>query len=152
MTSFRLKIITQEEILLEQEVESLYVTTIDGDITVLAHHTPYVSILKPAEIFIKRSAQPASAEGYSEAREESFACTGGILEVTPEKVVILADSAVRSDKIDEDEALKAKERAEKIMAEKLENRENTEASLALEKAMLHLRVAQKRKHHSTSSK
>ena len=136
MSTFRLKIITQEEILLEQEVESLYVTTIDGDITVLAHHTPYVSVLKPSEILIKIN-----------GKEESFACTGGILEVTPEKVVILADSAVRSDKIDETEALKVKERAESVMEEKLESRENAEASLALEKALLHLRVAQKRKHH-----
>jgi F-type H+-transporting ATPase subunit epsilon len=141
MSTFRLKIITQEEILLETEVESLYVTTIDGDITVLAHHTPIVTVLKPAEIFIKTNGV-----------EESFACTGGILEVTPEKVVILADSAVRSDKIDEAEALKAKERAESVMAEKLEARENAEASLALEKALLHLRVAQKRKRHSPSSK
>lgn len=147
MLTFHLKIITQEEVLLEEEVESLYVTTIDGDITVLAHHTPYVSVLKPSEVIIKKT---ASAEGSGEAREESFACTGGILEVTPEKVVILADSAVRSDKIDEAEALKAKERAESIMAEKLEERENAEAVLALEKALLHLRVVQKKKHHSPS--
>jgi F-type H+-transporting ATPase subunit epsilon len=138
MSSFRLKIITQEAILLETEVESLYVTTVDGDITVLAHHTPYVSILKPAEIIIKKN-----------GIEESFACTGGILEVTPEKTVILADSAVRTDQIDEAEALKAKERAESVMAEKLESRENAEAMLALEKALLHLRVAQKRKHRSS---
>ena len=129
--------------LLEEEVESLYVTTIDGDINVLPHHTPYVSVLKPSEVIIK----PASAKGSGEAREESFACTGGILEVTPEKVVILADSAIRTDEIDEAEALKVKERAESVMAEKLENRENAEAMLALEKALLHLRVAQKRKRH-----
>ena len=140
MSTFRLKIITQEEILLEEEVESLYVTTIDGDITVLPHHTPYVSILKPSEIIIKRNG----------GVEESFACTGGILEVTHDKAVILADSAVRSDKIDEAEALKAKERAESVMAEKLENTENAEAMLSLEKALLHLRVAQKRKHHNPS--
>jgi F-type H+-transporting ATPase subunit epsilon len=137
MTSFRLKIITQEEVLLETDVESLYVTTIDGDITVLAHHTPYVSVLNPSEIIIKK-----------DGKEESFACTGGILEVTPEKVVILADSAVRTNQIDEAEALKAKERAESVMAEKLESRENAEAMLALEKALLHLRVVQKRKHRS----
>ena len=141
MSTFRLKIITQEEVLLEQEVESLYVTTIDGDITVLPHHTPYVSILKPAEVIIKVG-----------GKEESFACTGGILEVTPEKVVILADSAVRTEKIDEEEAQKAKERAESVMAEKIESRENAEAMLALEKALLHLRVAQKRKHHSSMPK
>jgi len=139
MSTFHLKIITQEEVLLEEEVESLYVTTIDGDITVLAHHTPYVSVLKPSELVIKK-----------DGKEESFACTGGILEVTPEKVVILADSAVRTDKIDEAEALKAKERAEKVMEEKLEERENAEAMIALEKALLHLHVAQKRKHHSPS--
>jgi len=96
-----------------------------------------VSVLKPSEIIIKINGV-----------EESFACTGGILEVTSEKVVILADSAIRSDKIDEGEALKAKERAESVMEEKLESRENAEAMLALEKALLHLRVAQKRKHHS----
>ncbi|TRZ53559.1 ATP synthase F1 subunit epsilon [bacterium] len=139
MSTFHLKIITQEEVLLEEEVESLYVTTTDGDITVLAHHTPYVSVLKPSELVIKK-----------DGKEESFACTGGILEVTPEKVVILADSAVRTDKIDEAEALKAKERAEKVMEEKLEERENAEAMIALEKALLHLHVAQKRKHHSPS--
>jgi F-type H+-transporting ATPase subunit epsilon len=137
MSTFPLKIITQEKVLFKEDVESLTVTTIDGEITVLPHHIPYVSILKPSEAIIKMAGKP-----------ESFACTGGILEVTPEKVVILADSAVRSDQIDEEEARKAKERAEKVMEEKLEERENAEAMAALERALLHLRVAQKRKHHS----
>jgi len=135
--TFHLEIITQEKPLLKEEVESLYVTTIDGDITVLARHTPYVSVLKPSEIIIKRNGQ-----------EETFACTGGILEVTPEKTVILADSAIRSEEIDEAEALKAKEQAEKVMAENLEEREQAETLAALEKALLHIRIAKKRKSHA----
>ncbi|MBI2120335.1 MAG: ATP synthase F1 subunit epsilon [Parcubacteria group bacterium] len=135
MTQFNLEIITQEQTLLKAEVESLYVSTIDGDITVLARHTPYVSVLKPGEIIIKK-----------DGKEESFACTGGILEITPEKTVILADSAVRSDEIDEEEAQKAKEAAEKLMAGKLESRESAETLAALERALLHLNIAQKRRH------
>ena len=134
MTTFQLEIITQEKILLKEEVESLYVTTSDGDLTILPHHIPYVGILKPAEIVIKRNGE-----------EQNFACTGGILEVTPHKVVILADSAIRSEEIDEAEALKAKENAEKVMAEKQEERDNAEAAAALEKAVLHLHIADKRK-------
>jgi F-type H+-transporting ATPase subunit epsilon len=133
---FNLEIITQEKTLLKEEVESLYVSTIDGDITVLARHTPYVSILKPGELIIKKG-----------GKDEPFACTGGILEITPEKTVILADSAVRSDDIDEAEAEKAKERAEKLMAGKLESRENAETLATLERALLHLNIAQKRRHH-----
>jgi len=71
------------------------------------------------------------------------------LEVTPNKVVVLADTAVRSEEIDEAETLKAKEGAEKLMAEKLEERENAEAEAALEKALLHLRILKKRKHHTS---
>jgi len=138
MATFSLEIITQEKLLLKEEVESLYVTTADGDITILPHHVPYVSILKPAEIIITRNGV-----------EEPIACTGGILEVTPNKVVVLADTAVRSEEIDEAETLKAKEGAEKLMAEKLEERENAEAEAALEKALLHLRILKKRKHHTS---
>ncbi len=136
MTQFPLEIITQEKTLLKEEVESLYVSTIDGDITVLARHTPYVSVLKPGEIIIKRN-----------GKDEPFACTGGILEIPPEKTVILADSAIRSDEIDEAEALKAKERAEKLMAGKLESRKSAEVMASLERALLHLNIAQKRRHH-----
>lgn len=136
MNTFPLEIITQEKTLLKEEVESLYVSTIDGDITVLARHTPYVGVLKPGEIIIKK-----------DGKDEPFACTGGILEITPEKTVILADSAVRSEEIDEEEALKAKERAEKLMAGKLESRESAEVLASLERALLHLSIAQKRRHH-----
>ena len=108
----------------------------NGDITVLARHTPYVGVLKPGEIIIKK-----------DGKEEPFACTGGILEITPEKTVILADSAVRSEEIDEAEAQKAKEQAEKLMAGKLESRESAEVMASLERALLHLNIAQKRRHH-----
>jgi F-type H+-transporting ATPase subunit epsilon len=136
MMLFNLEIITQEKTLLKAEVVSLYVTTLDGDITVLARHTPYVGILKPGEIVIKK-----------DDKEELFACTGGILEINREKVVILADSAVRSDEIDEEEATRVKEQAEKLMAGKLESRENAEIIASLERALLHINIARKRRHH-----
>ena len=132
MPTFPLKIITQEKVLFKEDVESLTVTTIDGEITVLPHHIPYVSILKPSEAIIKMA-----------RRSESFALVGGILEVTPEKAVILADSAIRTAEIDEEEAKKVKEKAESIMAKKLEGFENAEAAASLERALLHLRLAQK---------
>jgi len=142
MTPFHLEIITQEKKALDEMVESVYVTTIDGDITVLANHTPYVSVLKPSGIIIRTNGD-----------EKVLAGTGGIIEVTPgsagspSKVTILADSAVREDEIDEQKEEEVRERAEKLMEEKLSDREGAEAAAMLEKALLHINISRKRRHH-----
>ncbi len=115
-------------------VESVYVTTIDGDITVLANHTPYVSVLKPSEIIIRKN-----------DTEEILAGTGGVIEVGPGKVTILADSVVREKEIDEEKAREAKERAEKLMEGDLSDRELAETSAMLQKALLHLEITKKRR-------
>ena len=135
MTPFKLEIITQEKIALSEMVESLTIETMDGQITILAKHIPYLSVLKPGEIIVKK-----------DRLEEIFAGTGGIIEVTPEKTVILADSAVRSEEIDEGRAEEARKKAEKLMEEKLSDRESAFVSAELEKALTHIRVAKRRKH------
>lgn len=136
MKTFPLEIISQEKVVLKDDaVEAVSVTTIDGDISILADHMPYISVLAPSEIVIKKNGE-----------EHLFAGTGGILEVTPERVSILVDSAIRSDEIDEAQAQAARERAEKLVAEAATDRESATAAAALEKALLHIRIARKRRH------
>lgn len=137
MKTFPLEIISQEKIVLKDDaVESVSVSTIDGDISILADHMPYISVLTPSEIIIKKRGE-----------EAAFACAGGILEVTPERVAILVDSAVRSDEIDEARSDAARERAEKLVAEALTDRESAAATAALEKALLHIKIARRRRPH-----
>lgn len=134
---FTLEIISQEKKVLENPaVESVTMRTLAGEITVLAHHIPYVSVLKAGEIIVR-----------GEGKEEIFALTGGVIEVDPDGVTILTDSAIRSDEIDELAAEEARERAEKLMAEELSDRESAEVEAALQKALLHIQVAKRRRHH-----
>ena len=133
---FPLEIISQEKIVLKDSFESILLRTLDGDIAVLPHHIPYIGIVKPGEIIVKK-----------DGHEQALASTGGILEVTPEKVVILADSAVRVEEIDEAKAEEAKQRAETLMHEHLNETEIAEVEASLEKALLHISIARKRRHH-----
>lgn len=131
-----MEIISQEKIVLKDSFESILLRTLDGDIAVLPHHIPYIGIVKPGEIIVKK-----------DGREQVLASTGGILEVTPEKVVILVDSAIRVEEIDEAQAENAKQKAEKLMHEHLSNAEIADVKASLEKALLYSSIARKRRHH-----
>lgn len=105
---FPLKIVTPEKVAHESEATRLTVRTEAGEITVLARHTPIVTILVPGEITVE-------CEGEY---MEWFATSGGFLEVKPSgEVVVLADTSEHGSEIDIEEANLARERAERSMAE-----------------------------------
>lgn len=101
-----IEIVTPERIVYTNEVEMVVVPTVDGEIGILPLHAPLVGVLECGEVRIK-----------FEGKTEWFAVSGGYVQVHEDKVIVLADAAVQSSQIDVDRAQKAKEHAEKRLAE-----------------------------------
>ncbi|HAV10104.1 MAG TPA: F0F1 ATP synthase subunit epsilon, partial [Dehalococcoidia bacterium] len=93
--------VTAEQQILSEQVDSIVVPGIDGYLGILPHHAPLMTMLQPGELIIRKG-----------EIESDFAISGGFLEVHPEKVIILADACERSDAIDTQRAEAAMKRAE----------------------------------------
>lgn len=134
MATLKLSITTPEKTLFTDEVDEVTLPTQMGEITVLPHHIAMVSLLAPGELLIKKGNQNIP-----------MAVSGGFIEVRPDKVVVLADTAERSDEIDEQRAEEARQRAQALMKEKrTDSVEYAALAAKLEKEIARLRV--KRRH------
>ncbi len=131
-----LTIVTQEKELLSIDIDSLTAMTTTGEVTILPRHVPLMTKLTDTELVYREN-----------GKTHSLAVTGGFLNVEPNNnVVVLADSAVRSEDINEARAEEARKRAEATMQqEKLGKTEMFIAEGELRKALLELKVAKRRK-------
>ena len=102
--SMQVDIVSAEQPLFSGKANEVFALAAEGEVGILPHHTQFLSTLKPGLVRI-----------VSGDEEENFFVAGGILEVQPEVVTILADSAIRADDLDEAKALEAKQRAEEAM-------------------------------------
>jgi F-type H+-transporting ATPase subunit epsilon len=101
------KIITPDKIVFSEAVEQVSLTTTTGEITVLSHHIPLVTNLKPGEIRYKQNGE-----------EKVLAIAGGFAEVRPgNELVVLADEAEYAHEINIEQAEEARARAAKLMEE-----------------------------------
>lgn len=135
MKDLKLKIVTPERILFESKVSQVSVSTIMGEITILPNHIPLVSQLVPGEIVVRNGKE----------EEELMAVSGGFVEVLPDQVVILADTAERAEEIDEARAEEARQKAEEVLKTKLDSEGFATFTAQLEKELARLRVARKYK-------
>ena len=101
-----------------------------GEVGIAPRHTPLLTRLKPGEVRIQMEGQD----------EQYFYVSGGMLEIQPHVVTVLADTAVRASDIDEAAALKAKERAERAMIDKTSDFEYAKAQAELAEAVAQLRA------------
>jgi F-type H+-transporting ATPase subunit epsilon len=132
-----LDIVTPEKkILSEDQVSIITVMTTEGEIGVLPHHVPLYAKLQPGELKYKK-----------DGHDHYVAIHGGFIEVTPTKVTILADDAVRAEDISEELAEQARLRAEELMAQKVTDADFVHAEAAMRRALLELKVVQKRRTH-----
>lgn len=130
-----LKIITQEKELLRQEVDSVTIPTVDGEITVLAHHVPLFTRTKVGEVVYRDNGQ-----------EYSVIVADGFTDVGPNSTVtIMADTAVRSTDIDILKSEEAKRKAEEAMTNKTDERDFVLAEASLRKALMEIQAYNKRK-------
>jgi F-type H+-transporting ATPase subunit epsilon len=104
-----------------------------GELGIAPRHAPLITRLKPGQVRVI----PESGE------EQFFYVSGGILEVQPSVVTILADTAMRAKDIDENAARRAKEEAERILANRGEAMEVAEAQMQLAMAMAQLEAIER---------
>jgi len=102
--TMQVDIVSAEGSIFSGKVEMLYAQAADGEVGVMPHHTQFLSSLKPGSVRV-----------VTEGEEEHFYVNGGIIEIQPSVVTVLADTAVRAGDLDEAEALAAKQRAEEAM-------------------------------------
>ncbi|MBI2644947.1 ATP synthase F1 subunit epsilon [Candidatus Uhrbacteria bacterium] len=134
----KLRIITPERLVFEEDIDQVTLPTQEGEITVLPHHIPLVSIIQPGEIFIKKGKQ-----------DIPLAVSGGMLQVRPDEIIVLADSAERVEEIIEERAEQARVRALAMLEEKRhDSTQYAQLAAKIEKETARLRVARKhRKQH-----
>lgn len=135
MQKIHFTIASPERIVFENEVDQISLPTKLGEITVLPNHIPLISSLTAGEVYIMHDKE-----------ETSLAISGGFLEVRKEHITLLADTAERSEEIDEARAEEAKRRAETLLKEKRTDALEYAALMAkIEKELARLRVVRKRR-------
>jgi F-type H+-transporting ATPase subunit epsilon len=125
-----LKIITPSKILVEEEVEAVFSTTIDGEIGILPDHIPLMTSLGFGVTKFIKNAQP------------TYAVTlGGIFQVENNNVTILTDCAELGEEIDLQRAKSAKERAEARLGTGMKDVDNDRAQISLSRAVARIKTA-----------
>lgn len=131
-----IKVTTPEGVIFEDNVDSATIPTQMGEITVLTNHIPLVSGLQHGEIVLKKS-----------GKNEYLSVSTGFIEVNKNNITVLADTAETVESLVEEEILKAKERAEKLLTEKRHETDVSyaQAAAALEREISRLKIYRRRK-------
>ena len=130
----KLEIVTPERLVFDETVDGVTLPGAEGELGVLPHHAPLVSTLGIGELKIRTS----GAEDY-------FAIVGGFVQVLPDKVVVMAETADLSSEIDLEKAQHARQAAERALESGYhEGADLSSARAALQAALLRERVAQRR--------
>ncbi|AWB66422.1 F0F1 ATP synthase subunit epsilon [Saccharobesus litoralis] len=125
-----LDVVSAEKKMFSGLVESIQVTGIEGELGIMPGHAPLITPLKPGHIRLVKQ--------FGE--EEVIYLSGGILEVQPHNVTVLADTALRGDDIDEAAAEAAKKAAEEAIANPSADFDYAEAAKELAQAIAQLKV------------
>lgn len=132
--TLHLEIVTPERLAYSDDVDIVVVPGIEGELGILPHHAPLLTTLGVGELRIRKG-----------TTEESFAIVGGFVQIRPDKVVVMAETADLASDIDLERAQHARREAERT----LETAANEPADLAaarvaLQHALLRIRVAERR--------
>ena len=132
--ALHLEIVTPERLAYSDEVDSVQLPGSEGELGVLPHHAPLVSMLGVGELKIRKG-----------GAEESFAIVGGFLQVRPDKVVVMAETADLASEIDLEKAQAARRDAEQaLQGGYVEGADLSAARAQLQQALLRIRVAERR--------
>jgi len=133
MATIKLDIVTAEGTVFSGDVDTVIAPGVQGQLGVLPHHSPLMTILDAGELRIKQAGE-----------DLSIAVTGGFLEVRPDRVIVLADAAERADEIDLARAEEAKQRAQKNISRHVPEIDLARAEASLRRAIIRLKVGEKR--------
>ena len=125
-------IVSAEGEIFAGEAEMVFVPAKEGELGITPRHAPLLSLIKAGEVRVR------TAEG-----DQSIFVSGGALEIQPNRVTILADTAVRAKDIDEAAAMAAKQRAEEALSNSTDKMDQAEALAQLLQATEQLRILEK---------
>ena len=132
--TLHLEVVTPERLVYSDDVDGVQVPGSDGELGILPHHTPLIATLGSGELRIKK-----------DSNEESIAVIGGFLQVRPDKVVVMAESADLASEIDLEKAQQARRDAEKAIEGAVAGTPDLSAARAeLQRSLLRIRVAERR--------
>ena len=130
-----LEIVTAErQVFADDNVDMVIAPAADGEVGILPHHAPLLTLLQIGELRVRKGAD-----------EQSIIISGGFLEVLNNKVTVLADVAERSEEVDTAAAEQARARAQEALANRGQTGDLAEAEAAMRLASLRLRVGQRRR-------
>ncbi|MBF6613901.1 MAG: F0F1 ATP synthase subunit epsilon [Chloroflexi bacterium] len=129
-----LEVVTAERVVLtDDNIDMVIAPSVDGEVGILPHHAPLLTILQIGELRVRKGAD-----------EQSIVVAGGFIEVLHDKVTVLADAAERSEEINIAAAEEARTRAEQDMANR-GNVDTAAAEAAMRFATLRIRVGNRRR-------
>ncbi|MFT4807375.1 MAG: F-type H+-transporting ATPase subunit epsilon [Paraglaciecola sp.] len=132
-TTVHLDVVSAETSIFSGLVKTIQVTGSEGELGILPGHTPLLTMLMPGMVRLVNQ----------NGDEETIYINGGVLEVQPDSITVLADTAIRAEDLDEQAALDAKKRAEEHIANPSADFEYAEAAVELAEAIAQLRLIQK---------
>lgn len=135
MSTIQVDIVSAEGEIHKGEAVMVFAPARMGEVGIAPRHAPMLTTLKPGEVRVQTE----------DGKEKIFYVTGGMLEVQPTKVTILADTALRGDQLDAAAALAAQKQAEEALRGASKETDVARAQVELEEATARYRAAQKLK-------
>lgn len=132
-TTFRCDIVAADNEIFHGDATMLVATGEMGELGITPRHAPLITRLKPGKVVVT----------LPTGEQLDFAVSGGILEVQPTVVTVLADSAIRAQDIDEAAAKAARDESQRILAGRSEPMEIAEAQAKLAEAMAQLQALER---------
>jgi F-type H+-transporting ATPase subunit epsilon len=130
MATMQVEIVSAEEEIFSGEAEMVVAPAEMGDVGIMPRHTPLITRLRPGEVKLQTEGQD----------DQFYFVSGGVLEVQPHVVTVLADTAFRAKDLDEAQAQEAKQRAEEALADKQSDMDYATAQARLAEAVAQLRM------------
>lgn len=132
--TIHVNVVSAEEMIFSGEAEFVALPGESGELGIYPKHTPLITRIKPGAVRIKLA---------DKAEEEFVFVAGGILEVQPDAVTVLADTAIRGHDLDEAKAVEAKKMAEEAMVNRDSKIDYAQAQSELASAIAQLAAIQK---------
>jgi F-type H+-transporting ATPase subunit epsilon len=132
--TLKLEIVTPDAVVYSQEVESVILQGVEGQMTILPQHVRLMTQLVPGEMNVRRS-----------GRDEFLAVGEGLVHITGRLVAIVTDMAIAAEGIDEAKAEEARQRASARLREKLSSEEVASVNASLARSLAQLQVKRRRR-------
>jgi F-type H+-transporting ATPase subunit epsilon len=136
--TFQCRVVSAREELYSGEISMLIATGSEGEIGVLSGHTPLITLLKPGPMRVQ------TADGA----EEVIYVSGGVLEVQPKMVTVLADTAMRAHNLDESKIVEARRKAEQMLVNQSDTVQTNAALASLAESVAQLQTIRKFKNRA----